>query len=98
MLFRKRKNHGGAPPHAVSKSQGNHRKPECYKIDFDMMLKGNIYMRRGVKIRQCGVTVNGSTLLVTSGDIVSQEAYEALINFGAIRPKPIETKDSNEDN
>jgi hypothetical protein len=51
-----------------------------------MMLKGSVYMRRGKPIRQFGVTVGGSTRLVTSGDVVDEETYAALIAAGAIRP------------
>lgn len=58
------------------------------RIDFDMMLKGSIYKRRKEAVRQYGVTVNGSTRLVTSGDFVDVETYRALLAAGAIRPIP----------
>ncbi len=61
---------------------------ELFHIDFDMMLKGSIYRRRREVIRQYGVTVNGSTRLVTSGDTVDLETYKALLAAGAIRPAP----------
>ena len=95
MLFRKRKGHGGAPPHLISKASSSKKGSEFHKIAFDMMLKGYIYTRRGVKIRQFGVTVNGSTLLVTSGDVVSHEAYQALIDAGAIRPQEVKIEEEN---
>ena len=51
-----------------------------------MMLKGSIYRRRKEVVRQFGVTVNGSTRLVTSGDTVDLDTYEALLAAGALRP------------
>ena len=57
-----------------------------HKIEFDMMLKGTLYERSNGKVRQCAVTVNGATKLVTSGDIVDQQTYDALIEYGAIAP------------
>lgn len=61
-------------------------RPQLYRIDFDMMLKGSIHERRKGPVRQYGVTVNGSTRLVTSGDVVDQETYTALVAAGAVRP------------
>jgi hypothetical protein len=49
------------------------------------MLKGSIYKRRSGVIRQFGVTVNGSTRLVTSGDVVDRATYDALVLARAIR-------------
>jgi len=51
-----------------------------------MMLKGSIVQRRGVPVRQFGVYVKGSIRLVTSGDHVDRETYEALLAEGAIEP------------
>lgn len=51
-----------------------------------MMLKGSIYHRRKQTVRQFGVTVNGATKLVTSGDMVDAATYDALVAAGAIRP------------
>lgn len=59
---------------------------ESYPIHFDMMLKGNFAVRGRKQVRQIGVTVNGSTHLVTSGDVVDRQVYEALIAMGAIAP------------
>ena len=59
--------------------------PEVYRIDYDMMLKGSIATRRGKPIRQYGVTVDGATRLITSGDTVDRKTYEALVAAGAIR-------------
>ena len=58
---------------------------ETYRIDYDMMLKGNICHRNGEKARQIGVTVDGATRLVTSGDEVDRPTYEALLECGALR-------------
>jgi len=55
-----------------------------FRIDFEMMRKGHIVNRGSKKVRQIGVTVNGSTRLVTSGDMVDQATYEALMRAGII--------------
>jgi len=69
----------------VSDMQAAHDRPQLHRIDFDMMLKGSIYQRRGGPVRQYGVTVNGSTRLVTSGDMVDEDTLHALIVAGAVR-------------
>jgi hypothetical protein len=56
------------------------------RIDFDMMLKGSVYNRPSGKVKQYGVTVDGATKVITSGDFVDRETYDALIKAGAIRP------------
>ncbi len=63
---------------------------ETYPIDFNMMLKGSVYKRRNGNVRQFGVTVDGATRLVTSGDRVDRATYNALLEAGAIREKAIE--------
>lgn len=60
--------------------------PEVFRIDYDMMLKGSIATRRGKPIRQFGVTVDGATKLITSGDIVDRKTYDALVAAGAVKP------------
>jgi hypothetical protein len=52
------------------------------------MLKGTVSERDGVPIRQFGVYVDGVIRLVTSGDMVDRETYDALIAAGAIGPDP----------
>lgn len=76
-----RETHGGA-----NASGGMSERRESYPIHFDMMLKGNIAFRGRKQVRQVGVTVNGSTHLVTSGDVVDRQVYEALLAIGAITP------------
>ncbi len=56
------------------------------RIDFDMMLKGSVYNRPSGKVKQYGVTVDGATRVITSGDFVDRDTYDALIKAGAIRP------------
>jgi hypothetical protein len=78
--------HGKAnrrPPHLRGDADLGER--EFYTIDFDMMVKGSIYKRRSGLIRQFGVTVNGATRLVTSGDTVDRATYRALLKAGALR-------------
>lgn len=50
-----------------------------------MMVKGSVYKRRSGLVRQFGVTVDGATRLVTSGDIVDRQTYDALLAVAAIR-------------
>lgn len=83
MLFRKRKS---TPPEARSDAPAKQANPLGYHIDFDMMLKGTIHKRGSTQVRQYGVTVRGSTRLVTSGEWVDRETYEALIEAGAVQP------------
>lgn len=85
MLFRKRKS---LPPEARTDSDLPQADPIGYLIEFDMMLKGTIHKRGSSPVRQYGVTVRGSTRLVTSGDWVDRETYEALVEAGAVRPDP----------
>ena len=56
------------------------------RIDFDMLLKGSVYDRPSGKVKQYGVTVDGATKVITSGDLVDRDTYDALIKAGAIRP------------
>lgn len=65
-------------------SSSDSAKPELFLISFDQMLKGAFHERNGRRIRQFGVTVRGSTMLVTSGDTVDRETYEALLAAKAI--------------
>lgn len=83
MFFRKRHKE---PNTGTSGSGHASDEEERYLIDYDMILRGAVTMRRGRQIRQCGVTVDGSTRLVTSGDYVDRETYQALINGGIILP------------
>lgn len=81
MLFRKRQKR---PPSADF--SGLPERQQFYRIEFEMMLKGSVCKRRKKTVRQFGVTVNGATRLVTSGDTVDRETYQALLAAGAIRP------------
>jgi hypothetical protein len=77
MWFRKQSAHG-----APGSTHGGDSKE--YLISEDMLVRGTISLRRGKPIRQIGVTVQGSTVMVTTGDTVSQEVYDALAAVGAI--------------
>lgn len=88
MLFKRR---GKTSAGALSESGGSAADALGYRVEFDMMLKGNVYKRPSGQVRQYGVTVRGSTRLVTSGDWVDRDTYEALIEAGAIRPDPAVT-------
>lgn len=86
LLFRKHQKGANASSDNSGEASDQAPRPELFRIDFDMMLKGSINTRRGKPIRQYGVTVNGATRLVTSGDLVDRQAYEALVAAGVVRP------------
>ena len=86
MFFSKLQKSGEMARHS---DMGSGHDPVHYvQIEFDMMLKGSVYPRRKGLVRQFGVTVNGATRLVTSGDKVDLDTYNALVAAGAIRPLP----------
>lgn len=89
VLFGRRKN-AGRPPSGNPNPLASEEAP-LYHIEFDMMQKGFLYKRRSGMVRQFGVTVRGATRLVTSGDWVDRETFEALVRAGAIRP-PVSEK------
>jgi hypothetical protein len=68
-----------APPrYAIFKKQ--------FTVPFERMLKGTVSERDGVPIRQFGVYVDGVVRLVTSGEMVDRETYDAMIAAGALEP------------
>lgn len=78
MWFRKQSRADGPDnPHPGNASDG-------YLITEETLVRGTVSMRRGKPIRQIGVTVQGSTVMVTTGDIVDQEVYDALVAVGAL--------------
>lgn len=85
MLFRKRPKHT-LPP--LRRDRGASDAPGLHVIEYEMMLKGSINTRNGVSVRQFGVYVDGVIRLVTSGDCVDRETYEALLAAGAIKGTP----------
>lgn len=89
MLFRKRRiRRSGSYQSRLPESSDAFEEFETIRIEFEMMKKGSILHRRGKPIRQCGVTVSGSTRLVTSGDVVDRKTYDALVAAGVIAPLP----------
>jgi len=87
MLFRKRRRREAVPPPVRTRAAVNQSEPAAFVlIDFDMMTKGAISTRKGTRIRQYCVTVGGSPRLVTSGDTVDRETYQALVAAGAVAP------------
>ena len=92
MFFRKRQHSASQASAARGASANTSMQSELYRIDFDMMLKGSVYKRRKGLVRQFGVTVAGSTHLVTSGDCVDRATYEALLAVGAIKAPYIDPK------
>jgi hypothetical protein len=87
-----------ATSHRVSEKAAPKMQEELFRIDFDMMLKGSVFKRRRGTVRQFGVTVNGSTRLVTSGDVVDLDTYKALVAAGAIRPLPVRSPEAASQN
>jgi len=59
-----------------------------FVVPFEKMTKGTVSERGGESIRQFGVYVDGVVRLVTSGEMVDRETYDALIAAGAIAPDP----------
>jgi len=86
VIFRRRQRRGGAPPHVQAGATDQEGLREFYHIEFDMMVKGRVIHRRSGPVRQFGVTVDGSTRLVTSGETVDRQTYKALLAAGALRP------------
>jgi hypothetical protein len=74
------------PPEIRETAPPNPEKGNLVAISFEDMVKGSISMRGRKQIRQCCVTVNGASRLVTSGDRVDQKTYRALLEAGAVRP------------
>ena len=94
MLFKKRKRptavkQGGDTPGAALSAT-----PSLYHISFEMMQKGSITSRGRTKIRQHAVMVGGHIRLVTSGDTVDRETYEALLSAGVIEGPTTDTEES----
>jgi len=86
--FQRKDKLSDVPPHLRSGEMPGAQKPAFYRIEFDMMKKGAILQRRGKPIRQFAVTVNMSTRVVTSGDVVDRETFEALVAAGAVDRAP----------
>lgn len=66
----------------------HHEGADVYRVEFDRMQKGAIVLRRGKPIRQLGITMDGSTRLITSGDFVDRETYDRLLATGVLAPSP----------
>lgn len=88
MLFGKKKRGGKGAGGKHGGSDANPESQELFLIEIDMMLKGNTYKRPQGDVRQCAVTVDGATRLVTSGDTVNRDTYDALILAQVIDPIP----------
>ena len=88
MWFRKRDKLSDVPPYLRGGDTTAAQKPAFYRIEFDMMKKGAVLQRRGKPIRQFAVTVNMTTRVVTSGDVVDRDTFEALVAAGAVDRAP----------
>ena len=84
MLFRKQKKSRGIFSTKGTSVSGAEGALGFHLIEFDMMLKGSLYTRTTGQVRQFGVTVRGATHLVTSGDVVDEPTYQALVDAGVI--------------
>lgn len=85
MLFKKRqKPREKATPSRPAAVASRNQK--TYLITFEMMLKGHVAQRGRQRVRQVGVSVGGTTHIVTSGDVVDQATYDALLAVQAIAP------------
>lgn len=90
VLFGRRQKRGGPPAQRFA-AVSSPNQPQLHRINYEMMVKGSVCQRRSGVVRQYGVTVNGATRLVTSGDVVDGETYNALLAARAIRPAPART-------
>lgn len=50
------------------------------------MRKGSVTVRQGKEVRQYGLSIKGMVRLVTSGDVVDRETYDALLAAKVIDP------------
>ena len=88
MLFRKKTRHGLPAVRGLSRADEPEGQAGLYHIAYETLLKGSVNTRGGVSVRQFGVYVNGVIRLVTSGDMVDRDTYEALVAAGAIKGDP----------
>lgn len=66
------------------RQQNRLNRDEMYQITLDMMKKGSTHTRGNKTVRQFGVMVGTDLKLVTSGDFVDRETYEALLAVDVI--------------
>ena len=86
MLFRKRRKSGN-PPQQERRAEGGSA-PRYYTVEYDQMMKGVDVMRHGRRVRQFAVMVGGNVRVVTSGDTVDLETYQALVAANAVPSLP----------
>lgn len=85
MLFRKRRPPAALLAKSPLDTAGSLPEWEEITVDYEMMIKGATLQRRGRKVRQFAVMVNGSVRVVTSGDTVDREVFLALLAAGAVK-------------
>ncbi len=85
MLFRKRRPPAALRAKSPVDTAGSLPEWEEITVDYDMMTKGATLQRRGKKVRQFAVMVNGHVQVVTSGDTVDREVFLALLAAGAVK-------------
>lgn len=84
MLFRKRRK-SSSPPQQHRRLEGGNA-PRYFTVEYNQMLKGVDVMRHGRRVKQFAVMVGGNVRVVTSGDTVDLETYQALVAAGAAPP------------
>lgn len=55
-------------------------------IDYDMMVKGSPGMTNGKSVKRISIVVNGMIQLISTGDTVDRETFNALLEMGAVLP------------
>ncbi len=85
MLFRKRRPPAALLAKSPLDATGSLPEWEEIMVDYEMMTKGATLQRRGRKVRQFAVMVNGSVRVVTSGDTVDRAVFLALLAAGAVK-------------
>lgn len=86
MLFGRRKKLGNRPTDATLRPGNPTPQAGLYHVTGDIMRKGSVTVRQGKEVRQYGLSFKGVVRLVTSGDVVDRETYDALIAAGVIDP------------
>lgn len=71
-------------PGAIGSVDSTEVATPLHTVHLDMMQRGTYYDRPSGQVRQCSVTVDGATRLVTSGDTVPQDVFDALVEAGIV--------------
>ena len=89
MLFRKKNRPPNSVRQAASGQEPVAQNPSEYIfIADDMMLKGSPGMQNGTPVKRISIVVNGMIQLISTGDTVDRDTFNALLEMGAVCPPP----------